>query len=166
MWNQIGRTSSGYWAKYRAFPFDHTHNLVLDFSRSKFEIALSQQSKGRFWHGTKRMWVNHSWRWAWLLCDHGGVGGCTGMWMGWLQMSTCQRHMWFITLQFCISYKFTSYWSVLTHKQLDRICAKYDFICWCCLLWMKYAVWYNEYLVRDYWCPGSKVPGHQYPHCW
>ena len=33
----------GYWANYVTLPFDHTHDLGLGFSRSKFEIALSQE---------------------------------------------------------------------------------------------------------------------------
>ena len=29
------------------------------------------------WHGSKGMWVNHSWPWLWPMGNHGGVGGCT-----------------------------------------------------------------------------------------
>ena len=43
---QKGSKSVGYWANYVTFPFDHTHDLGLNFSRSKFEIALSQESEG------------------------------------------------------------------------------------------------------------------------
>ena len=46
-------------------PFDPTQNLGLDFSRSKFEIILSQE-----WEGgsicTTGTWVNHTWRWPLL----------------------------------------------------------------------------------------------------
>ena len=40
-----GTRSIGYWANYVTFPFDCTHNLGLDFSRSEFEIAFSQESE-------------------------------------------------------------------------------------------------------------------------
>ena len=34
--------SMGYWANFMALPFDHTHELELEVSRSDFEIVLSQ----------------------------------------------------------------------------------------------------------------------------
>ena len=43
---KIGK-SVGYWADYVILSFDHTHNLGLGFSRSKFEIAFSQEWEGQ-----------------------------------------------------------------------------------------------------------------------
>ena len=58
-------------------PFDHTHDLDLGVSRSESEIALSQE----FWQpidnerkGCESSIHDHDID----LCDHGGVGGCTG----------------------------------------------------------------------------------------
>ena len=46
-----------YEAKYMTFPFDHTHDLGLEFSRSMFELALSQESMGvqAFW-----IWIEYN----------------------------------------------------------------------------------------------------------
>ena len=37
----------GYWTNYITLPFDHTHDLGLGFSWSKFVVALSQGLEGR-----------------------------------------------------------------------------------------------------------------------
>ena len=66
----------GYWVNYVTLTFDLTHDLDLVVSRSKFEIALFEKW-GADWHGTKGMWVDHSWPWPWPMGNHGGVGGCT-----------------------------------------------------------------------------------------
>ena len=50
--------------------FDHTRDLDLEVSRSKYEIALAQDLEG--WLAWNKNDVSQS------LCDHGGVGGCTG----------------------------------------------------------------------------------------
>ena len=42
---------------------------------------------GADWHGTKGIWFNHSWLWPWPMSNHGGVGGCTVYWLGWLLSS-------------------------------------------------------------------------------
>ena len=54
-----------YWADLMNLPFDLTHDLDLEVSRSEFEIALSQEWDGQL-NRTKRMWVVHSWPWYWL----------------------------------------------------------------------------------------------------
>ena len=75
-------------------PFDHTHDLDLEVSRSKFEIALFEEWEGWLtW--SEGVWVDHSWPWPWPMGNHGGWGGgCTGSeWLGWLQTSACRRHM-------------------------------------------------------------------------
>ena len=41
-----GNKSIGYWTKYVTFPFNHTYDLGLGFSRSTFEITLSHVSEG------------------------------------------------------------------------------------------------------------------------
>ena len=44
---------------------------------SMFEIYLPQSVFRKVdWHGTKRMWIDHSWPWPWIVCDHGGLGWC------------------------------------------------------------------------------------------
>ena len=55
-----------YWADCMTLPFDHTHDLDIGVSRSESEIALSQEWVAD-WHGTKRIWVIHSWPWCWLV---------------------------------------------------------------------------------------------------
>ena len=65
------------WHWANGMPFDHTHDLDLGVSRSESEIALSQKWGG--WLSMNEKDVSHPlWPWYWLLCDHGGVGGCTG----------------------------------------------------------------------------------------
>ena len=67
-----------YWAGCMVLPFDHTHDLNLVVSRSIYEIALFEEGGGggggggADWHGTKGMWVDHSWPWLWPLGNHGG----------------------------------------------------------------------------------------------
>ena len=81
-----------YWADCMTFPFDHTHDLDLDVSSSKFEIALSQEWDGRLtWNerGVSRPFMIMI-----LTCVSPRRGG----WMyqivtGWLQKSACRRHI-------------------------------------------------------------------------
>ena len=44
----------------------HDLDLGVEISRSASEIALSQEWEAD-WHGTKRMWVVHSWPWCWQV---------------------------------------------------------------------------------------------------
>ena len=57
-----------YWANCMTLPFYHTHYLDpgVEISRSKSEKSFIS---GMGWpaHGTKRMWVIHSWPWYWLV---------------------------------------------------------------------------------------------------
>ena len=85
-----GGASVGYWVNYVTLTFDLTHDL--DVSRSMFEIALFEEW-GADWHGMKGMGVDHSQPWLWPMGNHGGVGGCTILWLGWLQTSACRRHI-------------------------------------------------------------------------
>ena len=55
----------GYLANYMTLLFDHTHDIDLGVSRSESEIAFIKNGMTD-WHGTKRMWVIHSWAWYWL----------------------------------------------------------------------------------------------------
>ena len=48
-----------YWADCMTFPFDHTLDLDL---RVQFR-GQSLRNGTADWHGTKRMWVTHSWPW-------------------------------------------------------------------------------------------------------
>ena len=41
------------------------------------------------WHGTKWMWVDHSWPWPWHLGNHGGVGYWSTLIDGHVHMLTC-----------------------------------------------------------------------------
>ena len=61
-----GGASVEYWVNYVNLTFDLTHDLDLVVSRSKFEIALFEKW-GIDWHGTKGMWVDHSWPWPWAM---------------------------------------------------------------------------------------------------
>ena len=53
-----GSKSICFWANNVTLTFDHMHGLHHGFSRSNFEIAISQEWEG--W--TTKMWVSHSWR--------------------------------------------------------------------------------------------------------
>ena len=55
-------------------PFYHTHDLDLEVSRSESEIGLSQEWGGRLTMNEKDV-SNDPFM---TMCDHGGVGGCTG----------------------------------------------------------------------------------------
>ena len=81
-----GGASVGCWVNHVTLTFDLTHALDLVVSKSKFEIALFEESVcvcvcvcggGADWHGMKGMWVDHSWPWLWPMGSPGGVGGCT-----------------------------------------------------------------------------------------
>ena len=55
-----------YWADYMTLPFEHTHDLDLEVSRSKFEIALSHELEGRLiW---KQRDVSHPFMSVTLTC--------------------------------------------------------------------------------------------------
>ena len=62
----------GYWVNHVTLTFDLTHDLDLVVSRSKFEIALFEEW-GADWHGTKGMWVDHSWPWLWPMGNQAGA---------------------------------------------------------------------------------------------
>ena len=71
MWKKKKSISIRYWADYMVLPFDHTHDLDLVVSRSKFEIALFEKWEGWLtWN--EGMWVDHSWPWPWSMGNHGG----------------------------------------------------------------------------------------------
>ena len=57
------------------FTFDLTHDLGLEFSRSNFEIALSQDHEP-----------------VTFVYD-GELGGSIGLWPGWLQTPACHQHI-------------------------------------------------------------------------
>ena len=61
-----GGASVEYWVDYVTLTFNLTHDLDLVVSRSKFEIALFEKWRVD-WHGTKGMWVDHSWPWPWAM---------------------------------------------------------------------------------------------------
>ena len=66
-----------YWANCMTLFFDHTHDLDLGVSRSESEIVLSQefgQPIDNERKGCESSIHDHDID----LCDHGGVGGCTG----------------------------------------------------------------------------------------
>ena len=46
-WCEAKRKWIRYRADYMTLPFDHTHDLDLEVSASKFEVALSQKREGR-----------------------------------------------------------------------------------------------------------------------
>ena len=50
---QKGSNSIRYWADYMSLTLDHTHVLNLEVSRSKFDIALSNEWEGQLtWYET------------------------------------------------------------------------------------------------------------------
>ena len=51
----------GYWADYMTLPSHHTHDLDLGVSGSESYLRNVKAD----WHGTKMMWVIHSWPWYW-----------------------------------------------------------------------------------------------------
>ena len=66
-----------YWTDCMSLPFDHTHDLDLGVLRSESEITLSQEWGGRLTMNEKD--VSHPFMTMMFdLCDHCGVGGCTG----------------------------------------------------------------------------------------
>ena len=67
-----------YWADCMTLLFDHIHDLDHGVSRPESEIALSQEWSGRLTMNEKD--VSHPCIHDHVidLCDHGGVGGCTG----------------------------------------------------------------------------------------
>ena len=70
MWKKRKSISIRYW-DYMVLPFDHTHDLDLVVSRSKFEISLFEKWEGWLtWN--EGMWVDHSWPWPWSMGNHGG----------------------------------------------------------------------------------------------
>ena len=79
---QKGRELIRYWAGCITLPLDHIHDLDLEVSRSKLEIALSQEWEGWLtWNDrdmSRPLMTVHWWPWRWTLCDHGGVGGYVG----------------------------------------------------------------------------------------
>ena len=79
-----------YWVDCMVLPVDHSHDRDLEVSWSKFGMHGNGRAD---WHETKMMWVDHSWPWPWPLGNHGGMGGSTEQWSGWLQMSACRWHI-------------------------------------------------------------------------
>ena len=77
MWNKKESISLRYSADCMVLHFDHTHDLDIIVSRSKFEIALFQEWEGWLRLNERDVWVDHSWPWLWPTGNHGGVGGCT-----------------------------------------------------------------------------------------
>ena len=67
-----------YWVDCMTMPFDHTHDLDLGVSKSESEIALSQEWCGRLTMNEKDASHPSIHDHDIDLCDHGGVGGCTG----------------------------------------------------------------------------------------
>ena len=93
MWNKKKANQLDIWTDCMVLPFDHTHDLDLVVSSSKFETALFEEWRGADWHWMKGMGVDHSWVWPWSMGNHGGVGGCTGQWLGWLLTLACHQHI-------------------------------------------------------------------------
>ena len=80
IWNEKGSKLIGYGTVYVTFLFDHSHDLDLEFSRSKFETALCWELEGRLtWNKRDLSWsfmamtVTFVWPWSWV----GPVGECT-----------------------------------------------------------------------------------------
>ena len=67
-----------HWADCMTLPFDHTHDLDLGVSRSESEIALSQEWGGRLTMNEMDVCESSIHDHDINLCNHGGVGGCTG----------------------------------------------------------------------------------------
>ena len=68
---QKGSKSVEYWVDYVTLPFDHIHDLDLEFSKSKFEVALSQEWEGQL------IWNKRDVNWSFMtmivtLANHGG----------------------------------------------------------------------------------------------
>ena len=49
-----------YWDDHMTLPFDHSHDIDLEISRSRFEIAYFRNGRAD-WHGRKGMLIDHSW---------------------------------------------------------------------------------------------------------
>ena len=64
-----------YWADYMILSFHHIHDLDLEVSKSKFEIALSEEWGQYTWY--KRDGSLPFMTMTLTLCDHGEVRGCT-----------------------------------------------------------------------------------------
>ena len=68
-----GSELMGYWTDYMTLPFDHTHDLDLEVSRSALEIALSQEWDGRLtWNerdvSRPFMTMIFTLVWPWWVC--------------------------------------------------------------------------------------------------
>ena len=115
-------------------PFDHIYDLDLEISRSKLEKALSQEWER---HGTKEMWIIHSWPW------HSSCG-----WMdvpdsnrGWLQ--TLASFSW-IRCYYNVRNKRTL--SVAQQTTNGERLGHYWVVCWCyvlCSFDNIHFCWYN-----------------------
>ena len=71
---QNGSALVGYWVQYVTLTFDLTHDIDLGCFKVKFQnssISGIVRLIDVKWKGSELIWYID-------LCDHGGMGGCTG----------------------------------------------------------------------------------------
>ena len=115
-----GYESIGCYTHFVTFNVPLTHDLDLEFSRSKFEKSYLRNEMAD-WHGIKGMWVDrmldpccdfqcppHPWPWPWIFkvkfwkCCISGVGWLIGMeWKG-CESIWCYSH--FVTFNFDLNH--------------------------------------------------------------
>ena len=66
-----------YWLDTGSFMWPWPLTLTLVYKRSNL-ISLCLRNGRTNWHGTKGIWINHSWPWLRPLFDHVGLRWCVG----------------------------------------------------------------------------------------
>ena len=69
-----GTKMIGCWANNVTLTFDHVHDLDQGFSRTNFEIAVSQEWEGQLTLNNRDV-SRESWPWPWTVADQGELWG-------------------------------------------------------------------------------------------